>query len=255
MSSGRRGQFEAHFHETVRFSICFWQKKRWNRDKKCCEKEKMWILLTRELRAFKTSSDISFNTMLVGGRRCIRAFATRLLPDPPCRHRPNIICVVCVSKLSNGSLEMRLVSMRRLSSNTSGCRSVVNRVWSKESKWGWMVRRLSDDFNISSIVHIAFERRRQSCEKMGTKIERIYVWLWMSTYKSASISALVQFLSFSSQILLSPSMLVYAPSLLPPPPPHPTLRSTWPKNEFTAIHPLFIAPKNIGLKTCDEQCI
>lgn len=135
----------------------------------------MYFRLTLELRAFNTSSDISFNTMLVGGKRCISAFATQLLPGPPWRHNPKIICVVWLSKLSSGSRDIKLIKMRRLSSNTSGCFSADNKVCSNESKCGWMASKFSDDFSISSIVHIAFERSRQSFkhekEKLTCKME------------------------------------------------------------------------------------
>lgn len=122
----------------------------------------IYFELTLELRAFNTSSDISCNTMLVGGKRCISAFATQLLPGPPWRHSPKIICVVWLSKLSSGKRDIKLIKMRRLSSNTSGCFSADIKVCSNESKCGWMANKFSDDFNISSIVHIAFERSRQS---------------------------------------------------------------------------------------------
>lgn len=120
------------------------------------------IWLTFELWAFKKSSDISLITTAVGGNRCISAFATRLLPAPPCRHRPIRICVARSSRLSNGSREIKLMRMRRLSSITSGCFSDDNNVRSNDSKCGCTSDRFSVDFSISSMVHIAFERKRQS---------------------------------------------------------------------------------------------
>lgn len=125
-------------------------------------------ILTLELCDFKKSSEISLITTAVGGSRCMRAFATRLLPEPPCLHSPMIICVALSSKLSSGSLEIKLARIRRLSSRTSGCFSDDNNVRSNDSKCGCTTDKLSVDFSISSIVHIAFDRNRQSYGEMHT---------------------------------------------------------------------------------------
>lgn len=98
----------------------------------------------------------------MGGKRCISDFATRLLPAPPCLHRPIRIWVALSSRLSNGSLEIKLMRMRRLSSITSGCFSDDSNVRNNDSKCGCTSDRFSVDLSISSIVHIAFDRKRQS---------------------------------------------------------------------------------------------
>lgn len=117
---------------------------------------------TRELRAFKKSSEMSFMTTAVGGKRVISDLATRLLPDPPCRHRPSIIWVARLSKFSNGSLDIKFTMIRLLSSSTSGCFSDDNKVRNSDSKCGCTKNKFSVDLSISSMVHIAFDRRRQS---------------------------------------------------------------------------------------------
>lgn len=122
-------------------------------------------LLTLELWHLRKSSEMSLITTAVGGKRCINAFATRLLPGPPCLHNPMIICVARSSRLSNGSLEIRFSKIRRLSSRTSGCFSDDSNVRSNDSKCGCTIDKLSVDLSTSSIVHIAFDRNRQSYKK------------------------------------------------------------------------------------------
>lgn len=138
-----------------------------NLDLLCTFKSGPWwnkcSIITFELCAFRKSSDMSLITTAVGGRRCISAFAMRLLSDPPCLHKPRIICVALSSRLSNGSLDIKFIRIRRLSSTTSGCFSAESNVRSNDSRCGCNSDKFSDDLSISSIVHIASDRSRHSC--------------------------------------------------------------------------------------------
>lgn len=117
---------------------------------------------TFELLACKNSSDSSRWTMAAVGNRCIRALATLLLPGPPCRHKPVMICPTRSSRFSNGRRDIRFTSIRTLSSMMSGLRSDESSVRSSDSRYGWTLARLSEDLSDSSMAQNPWDRIRQS---------------------------------------------------------------------------------------------